>query len=76
MTFTFRLEKLDGTPAEPATLRTTVPRRRRGGQGVPAKENPRRLQPLLELRVESVLPTHGAPTDRAALERALSWFSR
>jgi hypothetical protein len=30
------------------------------------------LRPLLELPVEMVLPTHGAPTDRAALERALS----
>jgi glyoxylase-like metal-dependent hydrolase (beta-lactamase superfamily II) len=30
------------------------------------------LQPLLELPVEIVLPTHGAPTDRAALVRALS----
>ena len=30
------------------------------------------LQPLLHLPVELVLPTHGAPTDRAALERALS----
>jgi glyoxylase-like metal-dependent hydrolase (beta-lactamase superfamily II) len=30
------------------------------------------LQPLLELAVELVLPTHGAPADRAALERALS----
>ena len=30
------------------------------------------LQPLLELPVELVLPTHGTPTDRAALERALS----
>jgi hypothetical protein len=30
------------------------------------------LKPLLELPVEVVLPTHGAPTDRAALERALS----
>ena len=29
-------------------------------------------RPLLELAVELVLPTHGAPTDRAALERALS----
>jgi len=29
------------------------------------------LRPLLELAVELVLPTHGAPTDRAALERAL-----
>jgi glyoxylase-like metal-dependent hydrolase (beta-lactamase superfamily II) len=30
------------------------------------------LRPLLELPVELVLPTHGAPTDRAALERAVS----
>jgi glyoxylase-like metal-dependent hydrolase (beta-lactamase superfamily II) len=30
------------------------------------------LRPLLELPVELVLPTHVAPTDRAALERALS----
>jgi len=30
------------------------------------------LRPLLELPVELVLPTHGAPTDRAALERTLS----
>jgi glyoxylase-like metal-dependent hydrolase (beta-lactamase superfamily II) len=30
------------------------------------------LRPLLELRVEILLPTHGAPTDRAALERTLS----
>jgi glyoxylase-like metal-dependent hydrolase (beta-lactamase superfamily II) len=30
------------------------------------------LRPLLELPIELVLPTHGAPTDRAALERALS----
>ena len=30
------------------------------------------LRPLLELPVEVVLPTHGAPTDRAALERALA----
>jgi glyoxylase-like metal-dependent hydrolase (beta-lactamase superfamily II) len=29
------------------------------------------LRPLLELPVELVLPTHGPPTDRAALERAL-----
>ena len=29
------------------------------------------MQPLLELPVEVVLPTHGAPTDKAALERAL-----
>jgi glyoxylase-like metal-dependent hydrolase (beta-lactamase superfamily II) len=31
-----------------------------------------RLRPLLELPVELVLPAHGEPTDRAALERALS----
>jgi glyoxylase-like metal-dependent hydrolase (beta-lactamase superfamily II) len=30
------------------------------------------LRPLLELPVDLVLPTHGPPTDRAALERALS----
>jgi glyoxylase-like metal-dependent hydrolase (beta-lactamase superfamily II) len=30
------------------------------------------LRPLLELPVELVLPAHGAPTDQAALERALS----
>jgi glyoxylase-like metal-dependent hydrolase (beta-lactamase superfamily II) len=30
------------------------------------------MQPLLELPVELVLPTHGEPTDRAALERALA----
>ena len=30
------------------------------------------LHPLLDLPVELVLPTHGPPTDRAALERALA----
>jgi hypothetical protein len=30
------------------------------------------LRPLLRLPVQVVLPAHGAPTDRAALERALS----
>ena len=30
------------------------------------------LLPLLERPVEVVLPTHGRPTDRAALERALA----
>jgi glyoxylase-like metal-dependent hydrolase (beta-lactamase superfamily II) len=30
------------------------------------------LRPLLELPVEHLLPAHGAPADRAALERALS----
>jgi glyoxylase-like metal-dependent hydrolase (beta-lactamase superfamily II) len=32
----------------------------------------RQLQPLLDLPVELVLPAHGEPTDRAALERALA----
>lgn len=31
-----------------------------------------RLRDLLELPVELVLPTHGVPADRAALERALT----
>ncbi len=31
-----------------------------------------RLRPLLDLPVELVLPAHGEPTDRAALERALA----
>ena len=31
-----------------------------------------RLRPLLDLPVALVLPAHGEPTDRAALERALS----
>ncbi len=30
------------------------------------------LRPLLALPVEVLLPAHGAPTDRAALEGALS----
>jgi glyoxylase-like metal-dependent hydrolase (beta-lactamase superfamily II) len=42
------------------------------GPGVPAEEVVRRLRPLLDLAVDIVLPTHGEPTDRAALERALS----
>jgi hypothetical protein len=32
----------------------------------------RRHRPLLDLPVEFVLPAHGEPTDRAALERVLS----
>jgi glyoxylase-like metal-dependent hydrolase (beta-lactamase superfamily II) len=32
----------------------------------------RRLRPLLDRPVEHVLPAHGAPTSRAALERALA----
>lgn len=41
-------------------------------KGVPAEQILETLQPLLELPVKLVLPTHGPPTDRAALERALA----
>ena len=41
-------------------------------EGVTREEVAQEMRPLLELPVEHVLPTHGAPTDRAALERALS----
>ena len=41
-------------------------------RGVPVDELLASLQPLLDLPVELVLPAHGAPTDRAALERALA----
>ena len=41
-------------------------------KGVPPEQILETLRPLLELPVEIVLPTHGAPTDRAALERVLS----
>ncbi len=41
-------------------------------KGVPPEQILEALQPLLALPVELVLPTHGAPADRAALERALS----
>jgi glyoxylase-like metal-dependent hydrolase (beta-lactamase superfamily II) len=41
-------------------------------KGVPPEQILETLRPLLELPVELVLPTHGAPTDRAALERTLS----
>ena len=40
--------------------------------GVAREEVVEGLRPLLALPVELVLPAHGAPTDRAALERALS----
>ena len=40
--------------------------------GVTREEVAERLRPLLELPVEHVLATHGGPTDRAALERALA----
>jgi glyoxylase-like metal-dependent hydrolase (beta-lactamase superfamily II) len=41
-------------------------------RGVPPEQILETLRPLLELPVELVLPTHGPPTDRAALERALA----
>jgi glyoxylase-like metal-dependent hydrolase (beta-lactamase superfamily II) len=41
-------------------------------RGVPPDQILEGLRPLLELPVEHVLATHGGPTDRAALERALS----
>jgi glyoxylase-like metal-dependent hydrolase (beta-lactamase superfamily II) len=41
-------------------------------KGVPPEQILEELRPLLELPVENVLATHGGPTDRAALERALS----
>jgi len=40
-------------------------------KGVPPEQILEALRPLLELPVELVLATHGGPTDRAALERAL-----
>jgi hypothetical protein len=40
--------------------------------GVTRDEVAERLRPLLERRIEVVLPAHGAPTDHAALARALS----
>jgi glyoxylase-like metal-dependent hydrolase (beta-lactamase superfamily II) len=39
---------------------------------VPREERAARLRPLLDLPVEWVLPTHGSPTGREALEHALS----
>jgi glyoxylase-like metal-dependent hydrolase (beta-lactamase superfamily II) len=41
-------------------------------EGVTREEVAERLRPVLERPVEIVLATHGGPTDRAALERALS----
>jgi len=41
-------------------------------RGVAAEQILEGMQPLLALPVEIVLLTHGAPTDRAALERALA----
>jgi glyoxylase-like metal-dependent hydrolase (beta-lactamase superfamily II) len=40
--------------------------------GSTREEVAERLRPLLERPVEVVLPAHGAPTDRGALERALT----
>jgi glyoxylase-like metal-dependent hydrolase (beta-lactamase superfamily II) len=40
--------------------------------GVTREQVAEGVRPLLSFPVEHVLPTHGAPTDRAALERALS----
>jgi glyoxylase-like metal-dependent hydrolase (beta-lactamase superfamily II) len=42
------------------------------GNVVTREEVLERLRPLLELPVEVVLPAHGTPVDRAALERALA----
>ena len=41
-------------------------------KGVSPEQILEELRPLLELPVELVLPAHGAPTDKAALERALA----
>lgn len=41
-------------------------------EGVTREQVVEGLRPLLERPIEHVLPTHGPPTDRAALERALS----
>jgi glyoxylase-like metal-dependent hydrolase (beta-lactamase superfamily II) len=41
-------------------------------EGATREEVAQEMRPLLELPVELVLPTHGSPTDRAALVRALS----
>jgi glyoxylase-like metal-dependent hydrolase (beta-lactamase superfamily II) len=42
------------------------------GEGVSAEQVIGTLRPLLDLPFEFVLPTHGDPTERAALEQALS----
>lgn len=42
------------------------------GEGVTRAQVVEGLRPLLELPIKHVLPTHGAPTGRAALERALA----
>ena len=43
-----------------------------GRKNVTEEDIARRLRPLLDLPVELVLPAHGEPLDRAALERALA----
>jgi hypothetical protein len=43
-----------------------------GRKNVTREDVVERLRPLLDLPVELVLPAHGEPTDRAALERVLS----
>ncbi|HZT84496.1 MAG TPA: hypothetical protein VE984_03640 [Gaiellaceae bacterium] len=43
-----------------------------GRKHVTREEVATRLRPLLELPVELVLPAHGEPSDRAALERVLA----
>ena len=40
-------------------------------EGVTHEQVAKGLRPLLDLPVEHVLPTHGSPTGKAALERAL-----
>ena len=52
----------DGIAIQPGWLRKKVTR----------EQVAEGLRPLLRLPVEVVLPAHGAPTDRAALEHALS----
>jgi hypothetical protein len=47
-----------------------------GRKNVTREDVAQRLRPLLELPVELVLPAHGTPTDRAALERALGTRAR
>jgi hypothetical protein len=41
-------------------------------EGVTVEQVASGLRPLLDKPVEIVLPTHGEPADRAALERALA----
>ena len=43
-----------------------------GRKHVTRQDVVQRLRPLLDLPIELVLPAHGEPTDRAALEHVLS----